>query len=276
MGKTKTKRRPKRGALTAATADRHSLYEQSVQCPEADCEFFDEAFKRAYGRKATTLREDFCGTAFLSRTWVELRKKNRAIGIDLDEPTLQYARDNHMRKLGHKAERVELIRADVNTVTDPKVEIIAAMNFSYLVFTTRSQLRAYFEKVHASLQKEGLFILDLYGGPESMVVQEEETEYDDYSYVWDQAEFNPITHEAVCHIHFNFPGDGGSIERAFTYEWRLWTIPEVREVLEEAGFHDSVVFWEGTGADGEGNGEFKPSTTGDDSSSFIVYIVAKP
>ena len=41
---------------------------------------------------------------------------------------------------------------------------------------------------------------------------------------------NPITHATTCHIHFKFP-DGSKLKKAFTYEWRLWTAPEIRELL---------------------------------------------
>jgi len=48
----------------------------------------------------------------------------------------------------------------------------------------------------------------------------------------------------MCYIHFRLR-DGARIERAFTYDWRLWTLPEVRDALEEAGFRDSVAYVEG-------------------------------
>ena len=40
-----------------------------------------------------------------------------------------------------------------------------------IFYDTRDLLRSYFEKVRASLRAEGLFVLDLYGGPEAMVPQ---------------------------------------------------------------------------------------------------------
>jgi hypothetical protein len=33
---------------------------------------------------------------------------------------------------------------------------------------------------------------------------------------------------------------------AFRYDWRLWTIPELTELFEEAGFRNIHVLWEGT------------------------------
>ena len=79
-----------------------------------------------------------------------------------------------------------------------------------------------------------------------------------FTYVWDQHSYDPITGSAVCKIHFHFP-DGSKIRDAFTYHWRLWTLPELRELLAEAGFARSTVYWEGTDEEtGEGDGDFQP------------------
>ena len=78
----------------------------------------------------------------------------------------------------------------------------------------------------------------------------------------------------VCHIHFKFP-DGSKIKRAFTYDWRLWTLPELRELLIEAGFAKVRVYWEGDDGDGGGNGEFKEHATGEPDLAWIAYIVAE-
>ena len=63
-----------------------------------------------------------------------------------------------------------------------------------------------------------------------------------------------------CHIHFKFP-DGSRIKNAFSYDWRLWTLPEVQELLAEAGFDRITVYWQGTDEEtGEANGEFEPAS----------------
>ena len=69
--------------------------------------------------------------------------------------------------------------------------------------------------------------------------------------------------------------DGTRIERAFTYEWRLWSAPEIRELLLEAGFSKATVYWEGEDEDGEGNGEFLPDEKGEADLAWIAYIVAE-
>jgi hypothetical protein len=63
------------------------------------------------------------------------------------------------------------------------------------------------------------------------------------------------------------------MKRAFRYEWRLWSIPEIRELLQEAGFDRSEVYWEGTDREtGEGNDVFSPREQAPDDPAWICYI----
>ena len=65
-----------------------------------------------------------------------------------------------------------------------------------------------------------------------------------FTYVWEHTDFNPVDHHLRCAISFRLPG-GRVMRRAFTYDWRFWTLPEVREALAEAGFARSEVHVEG-------------------------------
>ena len=137
-------------------------------------------------------------------------------------------------------------------------------------------MRDYFKSVHRSLAPDGVFFLDAYGGYDSFKVIRERTRHDDFTYIWDQAEYNPINGHMTCYIHFAFP-DGSRLNRAFSYEWRLWTLPEIQELLLEAGFKTVTVYWQGTDEEsGEGDGEFTPATVGEPDPAWIVYISAEP
>jgi hypothetical protein len=160
------------------------------------------------------------------------------------------------------------------TVEVPKVDMIAAFNFSYWIFDERATMLRYFRRNHAALVDDGVFFLDLFGGPESMEETREKTKHDGFTYIWDQAKFHPVTNHIQCYIHFKFP-DGSKLKRAFSYSWRLWTAPELRDVLHEAGFTDVAVYWEGEDEDGEGNGEFTPDDKGEADLAWIAYIVAR-
>jgi len=257
----------------AQRANRFVLYERAVQHPPADVRFIQRTFRALRGRTPCILREDFCGTAALCADWVRHGPEHRAYGIDLDERTLNWGIRQHLVPLGRRASRVELIRADVRQRVRFSSDVIAAFNFSYFTFKDRATMLKYFKSVRAGLVKDGLFILDIFGGPEAMDLREERTEFDDFTYVWDQAAFNPITYDITCHIHFEFP-DNSRLRRAFTYDWRLWQIPEVRALAVDAGFADFIVYWEGTDhKNEEGNGIYRPSTKGDNSPAHVSYLV---
>ncbi len=270
----KGRNRPRK--TLAERADRHRLYQLSVQCVESEIDMVDQTYTEIRGHPARKLREDFCGTGNTSCEWVRRRRNNTAIGFDLDAEVLAWGRKQNIAPMSKQRQsRVRLQKQDVLLAGETAADIILAMNFSYLTFKTREQLRAYFTAARAGLADDGILMLDGYGGHDSWRTVKEKTKYDGFVYQWQQRKFNPITFEALCHIHFKFP-DGSKMKRAFTYDWRLWTLPEIREVLSEAGFAKSTVYWEGTDKKtGEGNDVYSPTEKGEDDPSWIVYVVAE-
>ncbi len=260
--------------LTARNADMHWLYEESVQNASHEVKFIDRVFKKAFGRKPDFLREDFCGTALLCAEWARRRKGNTALGVDFDGPTLDWGRANNIAPLGKRAANVTLIRDDVRNITEPRADVLVASNFSWWGSKDRPGLAAYFRNCHAGLRDEGLLLLDCYGGPEAQVAQEEERELDGFDYIWDQDVYNPITGETRCYIHFDFP-DGSRLKKAFSYDWRMWTLAETSDLLLECGFSKVLVYWEGTDGDGEPSGIFRPSLKGDRAPAWVAYLVAR-
>ncbi len=276
MATKKSKKRKNKGWRNAANSDRHELYELSVQDAESECEIIDQVWSECRQRKATSIREDFCGTALTASAWVKLRKDNEAVCVDNDQTVLDWAADRVKERLAdNERSRISFVNSDVNTVNTKPVESVLAMNFSYYLFKTRKDLLAYFRSVHKSLTDDGLFLLDAYGGSDSFLEMEEDRDLDGFTYIWDQHSYSPVTGDAINHIHFSFP-DGSRMEKAFTYEWRLWTLPEIQEVLKEAGFSKVVVYWEGSDEDSEeGNGEWEVTRCGEACEGWIAYLVAE-
>ncbi len=259
----------------AEQADIHELYEEAVQNVEHEVEFMQTTFNEIRGRTAHVLREDFCGTASACCQWVRQGKAFQAIGVDIEPAVLEWGRRNRLSRLPVADQaRVSLIEGDVMTADTPPADVLAAYNFSYFIFDTRDKLRAYFERAYGALKDDGVFFVDLFGGPEAQEEMREKTKHKGFTYIWHQAKFHPVTHFIRCHIHFRFK-DGSKIKRAFTYEWRLWSAPEIREVLAEAGFKKTTLYWEGEDEDGEGNGEFTPEEKGEADLAWIAYIVAE-
>ena len=191
--------------------DRLALYEAAVQGVEYDLDFFERVWRSIRGGRFRSLREDFCGTAQLACAWAQRRPENRAWGLDLDPEVMVWARAQRLARLGGVARR--------------------------------------------SLRADGVFFLSMFGGMVAMdrLVEKHRVapctgpdglRLPGFTYVWEQAGFNPVDHRLVCNIHFQF-GHGRELRRAFHYDWRMWMLPEVREVLDEAGFRTSEVYVEG-------------------------------
>lgn len=271
------KRRPKqrgRPKFTAKTADKHDLYQRSVQAPEVDSEFFADYFKDYAGRDLRKFREDFCGTFVLSTAFVKLHQDNEAICVDLDGPTLDWGRKHNLAKLDpQQQERVHIYQANVMEVHEPKADLIAAMNFSYCIFKDRPTLHDYVKSCYESLEPGGLMVMDMWGGSETQVLQEEDRDIDDgFTYVWDQDDFDPLTYNIVCRIHFEFT-DGSKMRNAFVYDWRLWTPPDLSEAMAAAGFEDVHFLWD-TEED-EDDSNYERVERGDPDEAWITYIVGQ-
>jgi hypothetical protein len=291
--KTSTASRTQKPTL-AQQADRHDLYQRAVQCVEAEIDFVDATFKSLRKRKAVRLREDFCGTANTSCEWVRRRPTNIAFGFDLDQPTLDWGVAHNLSRLKpSQRDRVHLRKTDV-LVPHPDLkgtlDVILAMNFSYWIFKDRATMLRYFKRVREDLASDGVFFLDFYGGydahrelkerrpiPHASKAEPSMCGFNSpFVYIWDQSSYNPITGDMSCKIHFNLP-DGSKLRDAFTYDWRLWSITEIRDLLAEAGFKKSTVYWEGDDEKnpGEGNGEFTASEQGEACASWICYLTAE-
>ena len=188
--------------------------------------------------------------------------------------TLAWGRTHNVEPLGDAKERVTLLQQDVRDDCPGKFQIINALNFSYWVFRTREDLREYFKGVRRGLDEQGLFICDAYGGWEGQEPMLEPRKVSaGFTYVWDQDSFNPITHEVVNYIHFEFK-DGSKLEKAFTYEWRFWTLPEITELLREAGFSEVSVYWDRAEPDEEE--DYRPTREAENQPGWLAYIVALP
>lgn len=275
----KRKSKPAKRNL-AARADKFDLYQQSVQTPEHEVEFFEQAYREAYNRKPYSLREDFCGTFAVCCDWARSDSRRTAVGVDLCPETLQWGRDHNLAKLKPKQrQRVRLLMQDVRDQNTEPVDVLAAQNFSFWIFKTRREVIEYFQVAYSNLKHRGVMVMDMMGGGECLAEAHTDKRTikkgkKGFDYHWKQESFNPITADASFSISFKFP-DGSKLKRAFEYHWRFWTIPEVREMLEEAGFRESHVYWERENEeDPELDGGWYRCGAADSDPSWICYIVA--
>jgi hypothetical protein len=260
--------------------DKYRLYELSVQSPKEHTEWLNAAYREIRaGKTPLRLREDFCGTFSICCYWVTQSLKHQSMGLDLDPETLAYGKKNHLSKLtAEQQKRVKPLQKNVMSVTRPGSDIIFAPNFSFMIFKQRKMLVDYFKAVLGSLDDDGIFVLETAGGPgfieeikERKRVKDPETG-ERFTYIWHQKSFDPITDNGHYAIHFKLD-DGTLIEDPFTYDWRVWSIPELRDILSDAGFSESLVYWEADDSEGQPSGEFIRASNGDNAHAWGAYVV---
>lgn len=247
--------------------DKYDLYQRAVQSPDVDARFFYNLYRRLRGKKPVRLREDFCGTFANLCAWVKLGPRLEGIGVDLDEEPLEYGyKKNACRLTEEQRERLTIYQGDVLRVHRPQVDLIMALNFSFYGFHERETLLAYFRNCRSALRARGLFVVDCFGGSECQETIEDRSRKRGFWYFWEQTGFDPIHSRAKFHIHFKRDGERRR-ERVFTYDWRMWTIPEIRELMLKAGFRKTLVYWEGD------DHVFRPSEKGEPCAAWIAYVV---
>jgi len=253
--------------------DKHDLYELCVQNPEALIPLLNAIHSNA----PLTLAEDFSGTAILSHQWVEQSDQHRAIATYLDQEALN-KHGNHPQIKKHLA--------NVNDAIDP-ADILFVGNFSIGYHHTRAELITYLKKAHARLEKSnGIFLCDTYGGENAYTLGgvHRPTPMGDgrlCRYTWEQRDADPLTGMVTDVIHFRIEHAGTITEEyddAFTYHWRLWSVPELRDAMREAGFKQVQCYSKLPDAiDDEGNAYINPIQDPQEEleESFIVLIAAQ-
>ncbi|KAL6511031.1 hypothetical protein OROGR_022155 [Orobanche gracilis] len=211
--------------------------------PKGDISYLQKFFLMYVGgRVPLHLQEDFCGTALLSVEWLHGDARRTALGLDLDVEALNWCLENNINRIGADvSNRLSLLHGnvlqplesklvdvnpneimqnmtlkdskddsihDVKSLNDihlPARDIVCAFNYSCCCLHNRKELILYFNHALSALSKKGgIFVMDLYGGTSS---------------------------EGVLRL-----------QRKFSDFTGLWSLPEIKDCLEEAGFR-SVHFW---------------------------------
>lgn len=253
--------------------DKYQAYADSVQSPKEDARFLRRIYRDISKKEPVVMREDFCGAFALCCEWVKLDVNKRAIGLDINPEALAYGNDNYLPLLSDSAKsRLKTFKRNVLLRSTTKVDLICALNFSYFIFQTRSTLLSYFSSSRRTLKTHGLFVIDVFGGPDCEQASIETKRIDGLRYFWEQENFDPISNRAHFHIHFK-PKQGRKRTRVFSYDWRMWSIPELKDIMIEAGFKDVIVYWEGTTRSGVGSGRYHQKTRGESCLVWVAYVV---
>ncbi len=258
-----------------APFDKYAAYVKSVQSPHEEACFLRDIYTELRGENPAILREDYCGTFSLCCEWVKLGRDFEALGIDIDPEPLSYGIQRHLSKLApHQKRRVSPIKNNVLSPNLPAADIICALNFSHFHHMTSSDMGAYFARCRRALLKGGILITDCFGGGRYQATHRERKKLPSFTYYWDQKSMDPVTNRARFEIHFK-PKNGPMKRNVFSYDWRMWSIPEIREVMHESGYRKTHVYWEGTGRDGTGNGFYEKKEHGEECDCWIAYVVGE-
>lgn len=266
--------------------DIHDLYELCVQSPRHAVPLL----RAIHGGGPAILGEDFAATAAVSRHWCRTVPGGRAVAVDLDQDLLARAADEP---------RVRRVVGDVRddpAAGDP-VDVVVAANFSAGYMHTRAELVAYLTAARRRLRPGGVVVCDTYGGESAFTLGAVERFHDAPTdrahpgdtgparirYTWEQREADPLTGMVTNVLHFRLERpSGGAIEvldtwpEAFTYRWRLWSPPELRDAMLEAGLTRTDVYAEIPDAvDDEGNAYVEPADGADLAPSFIVLVAGR-
>ena len=265
--------------VSRRTTLKYRLYEEAVQSPEVHIDLV-YSYHRQWGLPLPTrLREDFCGTFQIACEWVKRSPKNHALGLDLDPEPLAQGHIRHLSRLKDEARsRLSIQQRDVlSNHRDPLQDVIVAGNFSFNIFKRRADLLEYFRACLRSLKPGGTLMLEMAGGPGMITKTRERKTFKlrqiKYVYTWEQRSFDPVTGFGTYAIHFKLP-NGEHLKDAFVYDWRLWSLTELREALLEAGFADEKIFWEFENSK-EGLNEYRLTQTGENDHSFIAYVIGQ-
>ncbi|MBL4592131.1 MAG: class I SAM-dependent methyltransferase [Phycisphaerales bacterium] len=254
------------------TYNKHDLYELCVQSPKD----LVPLIRAIHGDNPMILGEDFAGTSALSHLWVE-RDGCTAIAVDLDAKALGFRGDHP---------RVTKNQCDVRAINDP-VDVLFVGNFSIGYLHTRSELVEYLTHTRKRLESSGgVFICDTYGGESAYTLGGVHRAHPMPGgklcrYTWEQHQADPTTGMVTNLIHFRIERAGVIEEElfdAFVYEWRLWSIPELRDAMSDAGFAKTQVYAKLADAiDEEGNAYITAVQDAEEEleESFIVLVVAR-
>ncbi|MCB0332226.1 MAG: class I SAM-dependent methyltransferase [Bdellovibrionales bacterium] len=282
-----TKRKQKAKASQLEPTLRYALYEAAVQDPFQQAHLFEKVYREKHGELPHALREDFCGTFLISSEWVKRSPKNTAVALDLDPEPLAYGKRTHYAKLNpSQRKRLRVFEQNVLEGNSFKADVIAACNFSFFTFKERATLIEYFRQAKKSLHPGGALVLEMAGGSgfiDTPFHEDREVQYVRgkhkgdpwFTYRWAHRSYEPLTHHGLYTIGFTME-TGEKYPDAFVYDWRVWTLPEVQECAQEAGFTDIRVYWECEDEDdGDGESTYELITeAGNEYETWIAYVAA--
>jgi len=250
-------------------------------------------------RAPFVLGEDFCGSGATSLAWIKAAAtastspatpRRTAVACDLDLiaiARLRQAAKSLSLAASTKTSPLKAIARDVvigKPALDSKTaaaDIVFVGNFSIGYIHTRQMLVKYFKRCRSRLKRGGVVIIDTYGGATSHTTGSLKRKFKlpdgrTVHYTWQQRAANPITAMVENALHFRVEHKGEIVQDipdGFIYHWRLWTVPELHDAMNEAGLRRIEVFDQVPQAK-DGNNRFvmQPIDGSEMDDSFAVLV----
>jgi hypothetical protein len=274
-------------AEAARMLDRHTCYELCVQSPR----FVTQFLRAVHGGDPRVLREDFCGTAAISRRWLSEATRAgvqaRAVAVDVDPEALAFARasaEPGMHGLAFVGADCVQIGVNAGAGSLDPCDVVFVGNFSIGYIHERSRLLEYLRRSRERLTLGsagwggGVFVCDMYDNGAKFSLGSIRRTHPSRGrelihYTWEHRSADVLTGIVTNAIHFRVELDGEIVQEhtdAFVYVWRLWSFAELRDAMVEAGFADVRVYAE------VGDVKPEPISTGDElPASGIGLLVAR-
>ncbi|MEO1278626.1 MAG: class I SAM-dependent methyltransferase [Planctomycetota bacterium] len=255
------------------------LYEVCVQSPS----HVVDLLRAIHGDEPTRLGEDFAGSGAVSRNWVTLGDDYESWCVDRDEAALSRC---------DGIDRIHTRVGDVHEESTP-ADAIWVGNFSIGYHHDRASLLAYLRHVRTRLRSGGVFVCDTYGGESAYLLGEVHRFHQlpqhlapdgtggwRVRYTWEQRDGDPLTGMVTNALHFRIERAGvieNELIDAFIYRWRLWSVPELRDAMAEAGFASTAVYGQLPDAvDDKGRPFIRPiEDAAELDDSFIVCVAGR-
>lgn len=252
--------------LQLATLSAWECYEACVQSPRHVVSLLRAIYRECTGTSPLVLHEDFCGTAAVSRRFVEdgarAGEKWQALATDLDDTALSEA----LRLTDATIPGVAIVKHDCLSgvhAAGPAAlcraaDIVWVGNFSIGYAHDRATLLRYLRHCKQRLDAGsagfggGFLACDTYGGKGAFVLGNLERTHpaktgEQIRYLWQHEAADPRTGMVRNSISMRVLVDGEVVAeypRAFVYDWRLWSLAELREAMLEEGFSQIDVYKE--------------------------------
>ncbi len=231
-------------------SSKYELYSEFVQEPKRDVRQLTKFYKEARnGKTPLHIKEDFCGTFYFCKEWIKSHPQRTALGVDNDWEPLSEGYKKYYNPLSNQEKsRLKILQGDVCQKVKQNFDICFASNFSYNCLKSRDALKKYFTAAYKNLSDKGIFVLDHMGGPDSMhadvTKKSEVIRGTRWFYEWELKKYNPTKSEALYYIHLSRTRSRREFPKIFTYDWRMWTLAELNELLLEVGFKKVKFYWE--------------------------------